>query len=274
MCTEPPKTKTCKVCKTEKDISEFYKSIRKLKNTIEYSTKCKLCFANTRIRNEEYDKAYYSNNKDRIKMRGKKYRENNKETIKQRKKDYYEQNKNEILKRCSLIYATDENARILKIQREKARYAKESDKIKARIKKHRTDNKEIYNAKLKKRRKEDISFGLKHLVSTSIRNHLRKRSANKKGSISKYLPYSFDDLKQHLERQFEPWMTWNNHGVYAVNEWDNNDPSTWRWNIDHIIPHSTFHYISMEDEDFKKCWALENLRPLSAKQNVIDNDRC
>jgi hypothetical protein len=26
----------------------------------------------------------------------------------------------------------------------------------------------------------------------------------------------------------------------------------------------------MDDENFKKCWALENLRPYSAKQNIID----
>lgn len=29
----------------------------------------------------------------------------------------------------------------------------------------------------------------------------------------------------------------------------------------------------MEDEEFKKCWALSNLRPYSAKQNIIDGAR-
>jgi hypothetical protein len=29
----------------------------------------------------------------------------------------------------------------------------------------------------------------------------------------------------------------------------------------------------MEDENFKKCWSLENLRPYSAKQNIIDGAR-
>ena len=49
--------------------------------------------------------------------------------------------------------------------------------------------------------------------------------------------------------------------------WNDNDQSTWTWNIDHIIPQSTLPYTSMDDEIFKKCWALENLRPLS--QNKI-----
>jgi len=27
---------------------------------------------------------------------------------------------------------------------------------------------------------------------------------------------------------------------------------------------------SMEDENFKKCWSLDNLRPLNSKQNILD----
>jgi hypothetical protein len=51
-----------------------------------------------------------------------------------------------------------------------------------------------------------------------------------------------------------------------------NKSTTWTWNIDHIIPHSTFKYISMEDQSFKECWSLTNLRPYSAKQNILDKD--
>jgi len=29
-----------------------------------------------------------------------------------------------------------------------------------------------------------------------------------------------------------------------------------------------FHYENPEDEEFKKCWALNNLRPLKAKENL------
>ena len=65
-------------------------------------------------------------------------------------------------------------------------------------------------------------------------------------------------------------MTWDNWSRYNPETWDDNDPSTWTWQVDHLKPHSTFNYDSMEHPDFKKCWALENLRPLSAKQNVLD----
>ena len=65
-------------------------------------------------------------------------------------------------------------------------------------------------------------------------------------------------------------MTWNNWGPYNAKQWKDDDSSTWTWNIDHIIPQSDLPYLSMEEENFRKCWALSNLRPLSAKQNNYD----
>ena len=107
-----------------------------------------------------------------------------------------------------------------------------------------------------------------HIISTTIR-----ASINKSGeSILKYLPYSIEELKTHLENQFESWMNWNNHGIYS-NSWDDNDEATWTWQIDHIIPHSKLRYDSMSHPNFKKCWSLENLRPLSSKQNNLDQDK-
>jgi len=99
----------------------------------------------------------------------------------------------------------------------------------------------------------------------------------------KYLDYTIDELKVHLEAQFSLpenldkdgniWMSWKNHGNYNKHTWNDNDPSTWTWQIDHIVPQADFNFISMEDPEFKKCWALNNLRPLSAKQNIKEGAR-
>ncbi len=108
-------------------------------------------------------------------------------------------------------------------------------------------------------------------VSSNISFYFKSNNSSKNNkSTLKYLPYPIQELQDHLEKQFEPWMTW---GKYDPIIWNDNDSSTWTWQIDHIIPHSKFQYLSMEDEEFKKCWALENLRPLSAKQNIIDGNR-
>ena len=65
-------------------------------------------------------------------------------------------------------------------------------------------------------------------------------------------------------------MNWNNWGIYRSTTWDDHKQSTWTWQIDHIIPQADLPFSSMSDENFNKCWSLENLRPLNAKQNCID----
>lgn len=111
-------------------------------------------------------------------------------------------------------------------------------------------------------------------TSKSITAALKREESSKNGISSlKYLPYTIEELKNHLQLLFEPWMSWNNWGKYNSKTWNDHNTLTWTWQIDHIIPHSTFKYTSMEDQEFKDCWALSNLRPLSAKQNVIDNNK-
>jgi hypothetical protein len=112
---------------------------------------------------------------------------------------------------------------------------------------------------------------LYHLISNKIRASLVGNKAGK--SFKEYLDYTLDELKLHIEAQFEEWMSWDNWGIYDYKSWKDDDSSTWTWQIDHIIPHSRFKYSSMDDNEFKECWALNNLRPYSAKQNIIDSNR-
>lgn len=125
-----------------------------------------------------------------------------------------------------------------------------------------------------KRRQEDIIYRLHSNISRSFRYMLKSKGLNKNGkSYSEILCYSDIEIKEHLESLFEPWMTWNNWGIYNVKTWDDNDKSTWTWNVDHIKPISHFTIVSLNDPQIKECWALSNLRPYSAKQNIIDGNR-
>lgn len=65
--------------------------------------------------------------------------------------------------------------------------------------------------------------------------------------------YTVDQLRVHLEKQFTKGMTWQNYG---------------EWHVDHILPASSFTYESPEDPDFLACWAMTNLRPLWAVDNM------
>lgn len=183
------------------------------------------------------NKLYYINNKDTIINNSKLNYQLNKDEVKLYKQSYYKKNKEKIL-----------------LKKKKYRELnKEKIKISSRI----------YE---KNKIKNDINFRLKKKISASIRKKIKKAGV----SVVQGLSYSMTDLKIHIETQFESWMNWNNQGVYNKTTWDDNDQSTWKWQIDHIIPHSTFNYSSMEDQSFKECWALNNLRPYSAKQNLLD----
>jgi len=57
-------------------------------------------------------------------------------------------------------------------------------------------------------------------------------------------------------------MTWENYG---------NDKKS--WSIDHIKPQSSFNYISVNDEEFKQCWALKNLQPLWHLENIKKSNK-
>jgi hypothetical protein len=45
------------------------------------------------------------------------------------------------------------------------------------------------------------------------------------------------------------------------------------WHVDHKIPQSAFNFETPEDIDFKKCWALKNIQPMWAKENIIKSNR-
>jgi len=75
-------------------------------------------------------------------------------------------------------------------------------------------------------------------------------------STFSFLPYTVDDLIKHLKSKFKDGMSWKNYG---------------KWHIDHIKPDCSFDYKSVEDEEFQKCWALDNLQPLWAIDNFRKN---
>lgn len=173
----------------------------------------------------------------------------------------------------SQVYKAKNREKLAAKQREYHAEHKDQDNLTKRL--WYLDNKEGCNERAKaytyEKRENDVSFVLKERVSNGVRSVLGKKKTGK--STWAHLSYTPDELRDHLENLFEPWMTWDNYGVYRIEDWSDNDQSTWTWQIDHIIPHSTFHYETMDCDEFRECWALSNLRPLSAKQNLIDGPR-
>lgn len=119
-------------------------------------------------------------------------------------------------------------------------------------------------------KKSKIQKRLYGCIKANINAKFKQRNLLKLAGILRYLPYTLEELKRHLESQFEPWMTWENHGVYNVNSQLN--PNLRTWQIDHILPDSSFSYTSVHDEGFKLSWALNNLRPLESLTNIIKSN--
>jgi len=67
--------------------------------------------------------------------------------------------------------------------------------------------------------------------------------------------YSVHDLRKRLYRTMPPGNSWQ-------------DFLSGKLHIDHIIPIAAFNFRSPGDADFKRCWALKNLRLLPAKENM------
>jgi hypothetical protein len=174
------------------------------------------------------------------------------------RKEYYLNNKEYITKKTS-------------------QYQKNNpDKVRIWGKKYRDKNKPLfieYRKKWRRKNSSNPSYKIRNIISRAINRSLKNVGGKNGESCFKYLGYSVKELKQYLNSLFEPWMNWENWGVYNPKAWDDNDSTTWKWQIDHIIPQSKLPYDSMEHPNFQKCWGLENLRPYSAKQNNIDRDR-
>ena len=99
---------------------------------------------------------------------------------------------------------------------------------------------------------------LRNNISSRIRKTLRCSKLKKGNKTFRLLGYSKYKLKDHLESQFTDGMSWDNIG---------------EWHIDHIRPVASFNFTTTECEDFKKCWALNNLQPLWAFDNMSKGDK-
>lgn len=242
--------------------------------------KCKISKCNAESKRagfciKHYNKDYRNKNKEKLQAKDKAYRDSHKEKIKEYNHQYYQNNREELDFKQKKY---DEDHFDERKKYRKQYYLNNTYKIKARTGDYSKNNRNKINKKVKERKENNPSVKARKNLSSAILLALKRNLSSKNGqSITKYIPYSMEEFVLHIEEQFNEtgneWMNWNNWGNYKAELWDDNDQSTWVWNIDHIIPQSQLPYTSMKDENFKICWDLGNLRPYSAKQNILDGNR-
>lgn len=163
---------------------------------------------------KKYHRKHYLKNKEKISEYGKKYRELNKDKTSKRIKSW-------TLKNIKRIKEQRNNRKIQRSQQDKLR------------------------------RKVDINFKLTHNLRVRILHALNGET--KSTSTLKLIGCSLEELKKHLEKQFQPGMTWKNHTIDG-------------WHIDHIKQCILFDLSKKSEQE--KCFNYKNLRPLWAIDNL------
>jgi hypothetical protein len=140
-------------------------------------------------------------------------------------------NLNNMCKECGKIYAFNYRKKNYEkvLQKEKEYDLKNHDKrknyrkinkdtINNYAKNYRKINKEKVNTAIKKsknkRYKNDIIFKIKENIRKSINSSIKRNGYSKKSRTHEVLGCSYEEFKLYLESKFEPWMNWDNYGLY------------------------------------------------------------
>jgi len=263
------KIKLCNNCNQEKELNSDNFVFRKDK--VCWENPCKEC---RRIKGRNYHlnhleeakirhKKWVSKNKERVAKQKQLWVQKNCKAVQESKKKWYEENHDRMCQLNAQNHIKNKEERNLKARK----YYKENIH---KFREYKNKNRQRINAwrckKEKENRDTNPAYKMRIYVSNSIHRCLKKNSGSKGGiSCLTKIDYSINELKKHLESQFESWMNWDNYGVYKTD-------GKKTWQIDHIIPQSKLLYNSMDHPNFKKCWALSNIRPLESYSNLIKSN--
>lgn len=186
-------------------------------------------------------------NPERVHERKRKYRETNIDAVRAYERE-----------RSRNRYETD-HAKRLEYNKQWREKNTEKERKRSRDKYHRTmrENPEQIRDAWRRgdeKRRSTARGRLENSISAGVHRGLT-RGGKAGRSTFKLLGYSLNQLMRHLEKRFQPNMTWENYGDEG-------------WHIDHKIPLSAHNYETPDDIDFKRAWALKNLQPMWAPENL------
>jgi hypothetical protein len=107
------------------------------------------------------------------------------------------------------------------------------------------------------KRKINLKFNLNRKISTAIWYSLKGNKAGRHWET--LVGYTLNDLIKRLKKTIPKNYTWN-------------DYLQGKLHIDHIIPVTAFNFKKPEHIDFGRCWSLDNLQLLPARENLIKSN--
>ena len=210
---------------------------------------------------KEYTKRYRLKNIEIIRAKGREYkkieRKKYPEKIKEINRKSYNKHREKILERAKLY--RNKNLEQIKlyqinyrtINKEKLR----QKKLEYRIKHRKIICTRQYKYRDRKR-KTDPYFKLIDNLRNRIYCVLKGKTKKSTRTLNLLGVENISEVKLHLEKQFESWMNWENHGL---------------WHIDHIKPCASFDLTCPVQQ--LACFHYSNLQPLSATDNLSKGAR-
>jgi len=108
------------------------------------------------------------------------------------------------------------------------------------------------------RKASDPLYKLISNFRTAIYTVLKESNVDKYGHYFDILQHPPEELINHLEKQFTDTMSWDNYGI---------------WHVDHKLPITSFDIQGMGDEEFMRCWCLDNLQPMWGEENIRKSNK-
>jgi len=181
---------------------------------------------------------------------------------------------------CKLCHNILNKEKYYDSDREKVKYLENRESKLEKAKEYNLNNREkkieyLKNYREKEENKEkrrnnykenikDSFFRFNKLTRNLVTNAFKRKGFIKSSKTEFILCCTINEFMSYIEDRFEPWMNWENRGLY-------NGEFNYGWDIDHIIPVSS----AKTEEDLVKLNHYTNLRPLCSKINRdIKRDSC
>jgi hypothetical protein len=125
------------------------------------------------------------------------------------------------------------------------------------------------NKRIAERKANDPLFKLRNSIPKMISKVFKRSGYSKNTKTQEILGCDWITFKNHIESQFEDWMTWENKSKRSSGEFF---PKV-EWDIDHIIPLSS----AKNEDEVIKLNHYTNLRPFCSyenrwiKRNIFNN---
>lgn len=243
--------KTCSICKTEKELSEF--AIRKEGTHRNDCKKCRIL----------YSREYRKGNKDNPYKLGTKI-------TKICRVCHFEKLVNEFVKNKKICFICQKeylkkrylDKKESELEKSKIRYELNKEEIKKRNSEYSKNNRERINKRAIEYRnevlKKDPLYLIKNRISSAIRRILKTKGLTKNFSINSQwngiIGCSVSQLREYIESQFVDGMKWESREL---------------WHVDHIIPLS----FAKDEKEIIMLSHYSNLRPMWSRDNILKSDK-